>query len=308
MKNCLILFLLIFSSTIFAQDTIVRKDGANIIGKVYEVKEREIKYKKSSNLDGPIYTMPIKDIITIIYENGEKDDFTITQSLSVKHKKKEPQIIENYSKISLGYACFGIKDSGNDIDDLNYTSKGASLLFTHSFKPINNIELFFELGFCATITRADDVLNIYNKDDSYKDNAKFKYFSISVPLNIKYRISIPKTHIKFYPYLGVYVKRIVDANQKYDWGNFDFIKGTFTIYGIGSGAANEIQYKKIQGGWQVGLDIEYKNIVLSGYFSRDFKNILSYESHFYELDKGLLYGYDGYQFGISLGYQFNTHK
>ena len=75
MKNYLALFLLMLSSTLFAQDVIVKKDGSTILSKVYEIGKKEIKYKKFSNLNGPIYNISIKEVLSVNYENGEKDLF-----------------------------------------------------------------------------------------------------------------------------------------------------------------------------------------------------------------------------------------
>lgn len=58
-----------------AQDVIVKKDGSTILSKVLEVNTEDIKYKKSSNQNGPTYTIAKTDIIAINYENGDKDDF-----------------------------------------------------------------------------------------------------------------------------------------------------------------------------------------------------------------------------------------
>lgn len=58
-----------------AQDVIVKKDGSTILSKVLEVNAQDIKYKKFSNPDGPTYTISTSDLISINYENGEKDTF-----------------------------------------------------------------------------------------------------------------------------------------------------------------------------------------------------------------------------------------
>ncbi len=86
MRNYLTLFFMLFSFALFAQDVIVKKDGSTILSKVYEVGEKEIKYKKFSNLNGPIYTLSVKEVMAINYENGEKDLFD-----KIKQKKEQPK-------------------------------------------------------------------------------------------------------------------------------------------------------------------------------------------------------------------------
>lgn len=56
-----------------AQDVIVKNDGSTILTKVVEVNPTNIKYKKHSNLNGPIYTLNIEEVLSVNYENGEKE-------------------------------------------------------------------------------------------------------------------------------------------------------------------------------------------------------------------------------------------
>jgi tetratricopeptide (TPR) repeat protein len=58
---------------IIAQDKIYRTDSTLIQAKVQEVGDAEIKYKKFSNLNGPVYSVKKSDVWMIIYENGEKE-------------------------------------------------------------------------------------------------------------------------------------------------------------------------------------------------------------------------------------------
>lgn len=63
------------STTCFAQDVIVKKDGSTILSKVIEIGSTEVKYKKFSNQDGPTYSVLKSEIQTINYENGEKESY-----------------------------------------------------------------------------------------------------------------------------------------------------------------------------------------------------------------------------------------
>ena len=82
MKHLLFVTFLFFSLSVSAQDVIVKKDGSTILSKVLEVNVADIKYKKFSNLNGPTYTITKSEIMSINYENGEKDDFCSTHSTS----------------------------------------------------------------------------------------------------------------------------------------------------------------------------------------------------------------------------------
>ena len=69
----IVLAFLLCSCMLSAQDIITKKDGTDIQAKVTEVGQSTISYKKYSNLDGPLYTISISDIVMITYENGERE-------------------------------------------------------------------------------------------------------------------------------------------------------------------------------------------------------------------------------------------
>ena len=75
MKQFFLFLLLLCSASISAQDIIVKKDGSTILSKVIEIGSTEIKYKKFSNLNGPTYSITKVEILSINYENGEKESF-----------------------------------------------------------------------------------------------------------------------------------------------------------------------------------------------------------------------------------------
>lgn len=77
MKQFIItVFLILFTTeTLFAQDIITKKDGTDIKSEVLEVGVTEIRYKNFANLDGPIYSIPKKDVMMVTYKNGQRDVF-----------------------------------------------------------------------------------------------------------------------------------------------------------------------------------------------------------------------------------------
>lgn len=76
------LFATIISSN--AQDLIFKKNGDEIKGKVVEITNTEVKYRKFENLTGAIYSFNLSEIFLIRYENGTKDVFGETTSPSKK--------------------------------------------------------------------------------------------------------------------------------------------------------------------------------------------------------------------------------
>lgn len=98
MKQLLVMFMLLCSTAVFAQDVIVKKDGSTILAKVLEVNTDNIRYKKHSNPNGPTYTIGKSEIMSINYENGEKEVFKEgsipSQSKESEHKSTDPKYIQ----------------------------------------------------------------------------------------------------------------------------------------------------------------------------------------------------------------------
>lgn len=80
MKATFTIFLSLMALHLHAQDVIVKKDDSTILAKVLEVTETNIKYKKHSNQTGPTYTISIENVRAINYQNGEKEDYSSTNT------------------------------------------------------------------------------------------------------------------------------------------------------------------------------------------------------------------------------------
>lgn len=72
MKQLLVMFMLLCSTVVFAQDVIVKKDGSTVVCRVVELTSSEIVYKKWSDLNGSNYVMNRSDASAINYQNGKK--------------------------------------------------------------------------------------------------------------------------------------------------------------------------------------------------------------------------------------------
>jgi hypothetical protein len=57
-------------------DTVVLRVGEDIIGKVMEIGQEEIKYKKCENLSGPVYSIRNSEVFVIRYANGTSEFFS----------------------------------------------------------------------------------------------------------------------------------------------------------------------------------------------------------------------------------------
>lgn len=103
MKKLLFLSILtcitLSTNFLFAQDTIVKKDGKIIVSKVIEISPTEIKYKKWDNLDGPTYVIYREDVRKIKYANGTEEIILP----DVYSTNQEAQIINKTQAVKMGF-------------------------------------------------------------------------------------------------------------------------------------------------------------------------------------------------------------
>ena len=98
-----LLLMLLFAASGYAQDVIVKKDGSTILSKVVEIGSAEVKYKKFSNQDGPMYTILKTEIQAINYENGEKESFSLQESTAPVPQQPQNFGQTNYLNDSQNY-------------------------------------------------------------------------------------------------------------------------------------------------------------------------------------------------------------
>jgi hypothetical protein len=75
--------LLMGAGTVFAQDTIVFRNGDELKVKVKEVSDTELKYQLWNNQDGPMYTKRVSEIFMVKYKGGYREVYGNTKQPSV---------------------------------------------------------------------------------------------------------------------------------------------------------------------------------------------------------------------------------
>lgn len=98
MKKLLMFLMLMCSVSAWAQDVIVKRDGAAIVCRIINVSSLEIVYKKWTDLEGPNLVMSVTEAASITYENGEKKVFenvATTQPLPIVQKNSGQQTVSD---------------------------------------------------------------------------------------------------------------------------------------------------------------------------------------------------------------------
>lgn len=77
------------SNEIRANDVLVLKDGVQLDVILVEVADKQVKYRKVNNPEGPLFVKEIANISSIIYANGEIEEFTQANSESVESSSSQ---------------------------------------------------------------------------------------------------------------------------------------------------------------------------------------------------------------------------
>lgn len=111
----------------YANDVIVTKNKEKLEGKIIEVSQNEIKYKKATNPDGPTFVIDKSEVVTILYDNGEVEVFKnesehITKSNPDNKPNKVGKIY--YSKIKCPDGkkkrCYHNSDNSIILEDVDW--------------------------------------------------------------------------------------------------------------------------------------------------------------------------------------------
>ena len=96
-----ILFCFVFAISFngIAQDTLFFMNHDTLLTKVISIKQKEIQYKKFSNLDGPSYYIETEKVNRIVYPNGGVDEFNFLLPKSRYSKESVVIILVDGEKI-----------------------------------------------------------------------------------------------------------------------------------------------------------------------------------------------------------------
>lgn len=137
------LLMLILSISLFsnAQDIITLKTGDLLTVKMYQITDREVKYKELNNLDGPLYTLSKSNVFSIKYQNGTKtvfDNVSNNDSYNQTANKRSEDGFKKFETDSSDFAKVKEKAFGGPRIGLTYIAAGstASYLKGNNLNPL----------------------------------------------------------------------------------------------------------------------------------------------------------------------------
>ena len=117
LSTFIVVIMVFITFKVNAQDTIYLKDeNPFIIAKILEVNSNNLKYRKYSNIEGPVYTIEKINIRRVVYQNGEIEMFSSDGLNSTIVERQTSVDLISGSKIFLSYIPTKDKDnvSGSD--------------------------------------------------------------------------------------------------------------------------------------------------------------------------------------------------
>lgn len=242
-KQIVLSMLSLAAINVAAQDVVVKKDGSTILAKVLEVNQDNIKYKKFSNQNGPTYTINLSDVMSVNYENGEKEDFNNRSTTNEANQGNEAKEI--------------IKDAApNNSELLNLYAKDYHLNPSYKLKDKETISGIAFLSFSNTSILSNDEIEIFLERDQtlHPDNKLFGTFTANMNSSPLFRYDIVlknKTSKPLYvdlancfrtTNLGVsycyYSSDIITENKESTSGGSFNLGGITNAAGIGGVAGN----------------------------------------------------------------------
>jgi len=150
-----ILTLGLFTTSIYSQDVITKKTGDDIISKISEITQTEIKYKKFDNLQGPTFSILKSEVLMVRYENGTKDIFSETTNQATVNAQANVEVATNVD----------MAEKGKEDALANYrgakSGAGWTAATTILFSPIIGV---IPAVACSSATPSDDNLNYRDRD------------------------------------------------------------------------------------------------------------------------------------------------
>lgn len=109
MKKFIILGISLFvSAAVQAQDVIIMRSGEQVESKVEEVGDKQIRYRKYANPDGPVYSVSSSEVFVIRFENGTRE--VITPETPVADAVTEEDAKYSHVKQAVAQAKAPIRD------------------------------------------------------------------------------------------------------------------------------------------------------------------------------------------------------
>ncbi|MCF0158742.1 MAG: outer membrane beta-barrel protein [Veillonella sp.] len=163
--------------------------------------------------------------------------------------------------------------------DKSPTFNGFSVKYVHGWALSKRFPLYIDAGLRLNMNFYGETLD---EDDFNKESISSKMLSLSVPINVSYRLRITDG-IDIQPYTGINLKVNVLGDITYTYEgqyHYDYYKESETK----SWFDEEYGAKRFQMGWQIGLGVNFKKFYLGLEYGLDFMNLYKPDNKYLDVN------------------------
>lgn len=182
---------------------------------------------------------------------------------------------DSFDQVTISYDAgfYSGKSTANyrlDGEDDGMTSHGVAIQYVHGWRVSDAHPLYVTLG-----GRLD--MGFYSDSDSNDDfdfevKCTVRKLSLSVPVNIGYRISCGET-ISIMPYTGIHLKGNLLGKGKYEVSrNGDSEDKSFDLFDKDD-VGKDGKWKRLQFGWQIGCQANIGKFIVGLEYGLDFNSL-----------------------------------
>ena len=178
----------------------------------------------------------------------------------------------NYSRIQVGYNPMMVSPYYGNADDTYLHGVGISYLRGIKLNPSE--PLFLEVGGKIAYNMKKGTKDVNAEDKSLHKDVTDKVLTLSVPVNLTYRIALGSGKVSLSPFLGFTLKGNLLAKETVIV-SFKNEKEEETVNLFDKDDVGEdSQWKRFQVGWQTGFNLDTNSPLSIGFhYGRDFNNI-----------------------------------
>lgn len=194
---------------------------------------------------------------------------------------------DEWNRVSVSFNPMKAVIDVEGADDLNFT--GFSFSYAKGISIAKNLPIFVEAGINALYAFGKEDYNDLGLDEDLLER-KTNIFSVNIPVNLVYKISLSNSKVSIVPYVGVNFRGNIIGKQKYDltidtnelgfsedefWTEIEDegFKQETNMFDKKETGSKDATWKRFQMGWQIGVGLNYSKLYIGLGYGKDFTEL-----------------------------------
>lgn len=162
---------------------------------------------------------------------------------------------DNYSRIFTGYNPLMLYKNVDDDESIH----GWSMGYMHGFNIAESQPWYFELG--GVFVFNFKKLNEPTITNTQHTVATYRGYSLIVPVNLTYKISLGRSNVSLSPFAGFTFKGNLKAKEYIDNKSYDYFDKDLM--------GNNQKWRRFQAGWQMGVNLDIDEFYIGLHYGLD---------------------------------------